>query len=102
MVMAEFSMVPLDKGESLSAHIARVVELVDESGLDYRFTPMATIVEGELDDVLKLIRACHLRMREFSTRVLTTVKLDDREGATGRIRGKVESVEQKAGRTFRK
>lgn len=102
MVMAEFSIVPLDKGESLSSYIAQVMELIDESGLDYQFTPMATIVEGEFEEVLDLIKSCHLKMREVSNRVITTIKLDDREGARGRIKGKVESVEKKAGRKLKK
>jgi len=102
MAIAEFSMVPLDKGESVSEHLAPVLEMVDASGLDYRFTPMATIVEGDLDKVLSLITECHKKMRESSKRVLTTVRIDDREGAYAQIRKKVESVERKAGKSLRK
>jgi uncharacterized protein (TIGR00106 family) len=102
MVMAEFSVVPLGKGESVSESIAQVIKLVDESGLEYQFTPMATIVEGDMEDVMELIRSCHRKMRETSSRVITTIKIDDREGATGRLKGKVESVEKHLGRELKK
>ena len=47
MVLLEFSMTPLDKGESVSAYVARSLDIVDRSGLPYQLTPMGTIVEGE-------------------------------------------------------
>ncbi len=102
MAIAEFSVVPLDKGESVSGHIAPLLDLVDKSGLDYQFTPMATIVEGEFDKVLELVAHCHKKMREGSKRVITTIKIDDREGAEGMICKKVESVEKIVGRDLRK
>lgn len=102
MVMAEFSVVPLDKGESVGKWIAEVVKLVHESGISYQFTPMATIVEGELDEVMELISSCHQKMRESSDRVITNIKLDDRQGAESRLRGKVESVEKHLGRELNK
>lgn len=102
MAMAEFSVVPLDKGESVSKYVALVLDLVDQSGLDYQFTPMATIVEGDFDRIMELVSACHKKMRGTSRRVITTVKIDDREGAGGRIRSKVLSVEQKLGRELKK
>jgi len=47
MVLLEFSMAPLGLGESVSEHVARVVDVIDKSGLPYQLTPMGTIVEGE-------------------------------------------------------
>lgn len=93
-MVVSFSIVPLDKGASLGKYIACVMELVEESGLDHRLTPMSTIVEGEWDEVFDLIRRCHQRMREDSVRVVTTIKVDDREGAKGRLDGKIQSVER--------
>jgi uncharacterized protein (TIGR00106 family) len=102
MAIAEFTVVPLDKGESVSKYVSSVLDLVDKSGLEYQFTPMATIVEGDLDDIFKLVRACHDKMRGQSRRVITTLKIDDREGATGRIKGKTGAVEKHLGRELRK
>jgi len=100
-MLAEFSIVPLDKGASLSAHVARMLDLVDRSGLAYLLTPMGTMVEGDADAVWDLVRACHREMAAHSGRVLTTVRVDDKKGATGQLQKKVASVERKLGRSLR-
>ena len=47
MVLLEFSMAPLGQGESVSAQVARILDVIDRSGVPYRLTPMGTILEGE-------------------------------------------------------
>ena len=101
-MIAEFTIVPLDKGESLSEYVSKIVGIVDDSGMEYMLTPMGTIVEGDCDDVFELIKRCHDEMRKHSNRVSTTIKIDDREGAKKRITGKIESVEEKLGRRVKK
>jgi uncharacterized protein (TIGR00106 family) len=101
MILAEFSVVPLDKGTHLSGPIARVLKLVDKSGLDYRLTSMGTIVEGSWQRVMALIQQCHERMMEDSERVITTIKIDDHKGRAGRLTGKVESVEKALGKKLK-
>ncbi len=101
-MLAEFTIVPLDKGESLSEYVSKVLDLVDESGLEYRLTPMGTVVEGDWDDVIGLIKKCHMHMRKHSDRVSTSIKIDDRKGAVGRLDGKIKSVESKLGKTLKK
>jgi uncharacterized protein (TIGR00106 family) len=97
-MLASFSVVPVGAGEALSEHVARIVALIDESGLDYRVGSMQTTIEGDEEAVMGLIMRCHRAMRERFPRVLTSVTIDDREGATGRITGKVEDVENRLGR----
>ena len=97
MIVA-FSVVPLDKGESLSAYVANIIDLIDQSGLPYRLTPMNTIVEGSWDDVMGLIRRCHELMMEDSRRVYTCISIDDRKGRQDAISRKIESIEEKLGR----
>jgi len=100
-MIVEFSITPLGRGESLSEDVARVLDLVDRSGLDYRLTPMGTIVEGEWDEVMALIRECHHLVLERAPRVATWIHIDDRKGAKGRISYKVKSVEERLGRELR-
>ena len=33
MLLAEFSMTPLDKGESVSAYVSRSIDIIDRSGI---------------------------------------------------------------------
>ena len=101
-MIVEFSIIPLDKGEKLSPDIAKIIDIVDRSGFDYSINSMGTVIEGDLDDVIDLIKKCHLTMRKDSKRVITTIKIDDREGAKGAIRDKVKSVEKILGRELKK
>jgi uncharacterized protein (TIGR00106 family) len=100
-VVVEFSIVPVGKGEELAGPVAKIVDLIDRSGLPYRLTAMGTIVEGEWDDVFALVRECHRRMRQEAGRVLTHIAVDDREGAKARIAGKVVDVEKALGRRLK-
>jgi len=84
----------------LNEYVAECVRIVDQSGLKYQLTPMATIVEGELDDVMEVVKACHRKVREMSHRVVTTVELDDRAGARNAMEEKVRSVERKLARRW--
>jgi uncharacterized protein (TIGR00106 family) len=95
MVLLEMSITPLGKGESVSPYVAECVRLIDESGLEYELHAMGTIVEGELDTVLDLMRRCIETVALHSDRVTCAAKLDYRRGHTGRIKNKVESVRQK-------
>ena len=101
-MIAEFSIVPIGKGEELAELVAKVLDIADKSGLPYQLTAMGTIVEGEWDDVMELIKECHKKMRQHSSRVLTHITIDDREKAKKRLHGKVEAVEQALGRELKK
>jgi uncharacterized protein YqgV (UPF0045/DUF77 family) len=62
---------------------------------------MQTTVEGDEGRVMALIMECHRHMRRKARRVLTHIAIDDREGAAGRLDGKVADVESALGRKLR-
>ena len=101
MVLLEFSMTPLGKGESVSQYVARSLDIIDKSGLNYQLTAMGTILEGEWDDVFAVVKKCYEAMSADCDRITCTIKVDARKGAQGRLTGKVRSVEQKLGRKLR-
>lgn len=101
MTLMEFSIIPLDKGASMGTYVARVLSVVDESGLDYRLNPMGTVVEGEWDDLLELLTRCFRVLEKESDRISIQVKFDCRKGVSGALESKIRSVEAKAGRSFR-
>jgi uncharacterized protein (TIGR00106 family) len=101
-MLIEFSIVPIGTSSSLSAKVAEVLDIVDSSGLPYKLTPMGTIVEGEWNDLMRLVRQCHRKVMQHEERVLTRVIIDDRKGKTGRISRKIRSVEKKLGRSLKK
>jgi uncharacterized protein (TIGR00106 family) len=98
-VLLEFSMFPLDKGESLSGEVSQLIELIRESGVDYRLTAMGTIIETEhLETALSLVSRCsELLQHQGSRRIYSSLKLDIRDGPVGRLQGKITSVEQHIG-----
>ena len=51
MVLLEFSMTPSTKEESKSPYVARILDVIDRSGLSYQLTPMVTIIEGDWAEV---------------------------------------------------
>ena len=102
MVLLEFSMSPLAKGESVSPYVARSLEVIEASGLDYRLHAMGTIIEGDIDQVLDVLRKCFAAMSEDCDRITCTAKFDYRKGHSGRLDSKVASVEEKLGRPLRK
>ena len=101
MVLLEFSMSPMDKGESVGKYVARSLEIIDKSGVDYRLNPMGTVLEGEWDQVLGVVRSCFERMSQDCNRVTATIKVDYRKGQNGRLTGKVASVEKQLGRKLK-
>jgi uncharacterized protein (TIGR00106 family) len=101
-VLAEFSMSPMDQGESVSKYVARSLEIIADSGVPYRLGPMGTCLEGEWDAVMGVIKRCYERMSQDCRRISVSIKLDIRAGHDGRLTGKIAKVESLLGRELRK
>lgn len=101
MVLMELSVVPLNKGESVSPWVARCVDLIDRSGLDYELHASGTIVEGSLDQLIVLLRQCIEEVTRDCDRVICHAKFDHEEGESGRLKAQVKSVENELGRPLR-
>ena len=79
MLVAEFSITPVI-GENLKPYIDTAIDVIKKSGLKYEVDAMATTLEGELDEVLDTIKEAHRAvMNEGAGRVLTEIRIDDRE-----------------------
>jgi uncharacterized protein (TIGR00106 family) len=101
MTLMELTMIPLDKGPGLSSFVAKVVNVIDNSGLDYRLTPMGTVVEGEWSELTALLDRCFATAKDQSDRISISLKFDYRKGSVDRLTGKIRSVEEKIGRKLR-
>jgi uncharacterized protein (TIGR00106 family) len=98
MVLLEFSMSPLGQGESVSAQVARILDLIDRSGVAYRLTPMGTILEGEWHQVMGVVTSCFELLKTDCPRVSVQIKVDYRAGAESRMAAKTERVQEILGR----
>ncbi len=101
-MLAEFHVVPIGTGESMSEQIAKLFKLVEAGGLPYKATPMGTVIEGEWDEVMGLIKKCHQTLLAEWPRVLTSISIDDRGEKKGMLEGKLKSVEEKLGKKLEK
>ena len=93
-MLVEFSVLPVGKGVSVSKSVAKAIDLVDKSGLDYKVSEMGTIVEGEWKEIVLLIERCHRLLLKETGRVITTVKVDDRRGRKGLLRSRIRRIER--------
>jgi uncharacterized protein (TIGR00106 family) len=98
MVLLEFSMAPLGLGESVSEHVARVIDVIDRSGLPYQLTPMGTILEGDWAEVMAVVTRCFETLQADCPRIGVQMKVDYRAGPGGRLQAKTAKVEQRLGR----
>jgi len=101
-MLAEFSIIPIGVGSSLGDRLAEVLTIVDESGLAYKVNPMGTVVEGEWNEIMELIKRCHATVMKTGERAVTKITIDDRKGESGRIEEKIKSIEKRIGKPLRK
>lgn len=97
-VLLEFAMFPTDKGDSVSKYVSKVIDMIKNSGLNYKLTAMGTIVETEtLPEALTIIQRSYDILGTESNRVYSSIKLDIQKNKESRIKSKVKSIEDKIG-----
>ncbi|MDP2754918.1 MAG: MTH1187 family thiamine-binding protein [Nitrospirota bacterium] len=101
-MLIEFSIIPIGVGSSLGDQLAEVLKIVDASGLPYKINPMGTVIEGEWDEIMKLVKKCHNTVMKTGERAVTTISIDDRKGKPNRIDEKVKSIERRIGKSLKK
>jgi len=99
MVIAEVSVVPLGTGEpGLSRFVAECVRVLRERGVRHALTPMGTVIEGTLDEVLDAVRLLHqVPFALGALRVSTRVTLDERRDREATAGEKIASVRARLG-----
>jgi uncharacterized protein (TIGR00106 family) len=94
-VLIDFTIYPMDKGDSLSPYVARALTVIKSSGLDYKLGPMGTSIEGEWEQVMDVVNRCFEELKTDCDRVSMMLRVDYRKDTSGRIKSKVTSVENK-------
>ncbi|GGP46565.1 MTH1187 family thiamine-binding protein [Saccharothrix coeruleofusca] len=94
-MLVAFSVSPLGgESDSVAAAVAEAVRVVRESGLPNETNAMFTLVEGEWDEVMAVVRKATEAVQATAPRVSLVLKADIRPGHTGQLTAKVERVEQ--------
>src|SRR5665811_822771 len=92
MLVVEFSIYPLDKGESVGKYVVRALDIVDKSRIPYRLHAMGTVMEGNWEDCFAVVKKCFQALRKDCHRVEISIKVDYRAGPRGRLVSKVRSM----------
>ena len=79
----------------MSEAVAEAVRVVRESGLPHETNAMFTLIEGEWDEVMAVIKEATEAISKVSPRTSLVIKADIRPGHTGQLSRKVEAVEER-------
>lgn len=91
-VIVELSVFPMNKGISVSPYVARVVRIIEKSGLAHELNPMGTCIEGQWPEVLGVVDQCFRELKTDCDRIYLTMKADYRKNRSGGMNSKVASV----------
>ncbi|HWQ72921.1 MAG TPA: MTH1187 family thiamine-binding protein [Desulfitobacteriaceae bacterium] len=99
MAIIAVSIAPLGMGPSVSDYVVAAEEiLAAKPDLKWQIGPMFTTIEGDLDEVLGVVREMQEAVFEAgASRVVTTIQIDDRRDKLITIEGKLRTVEEKMG-----
>lgn len=97
-MLVEFRIIPVGAGEELKEFMAKVLAIVEKSELDYQLTAMGTLLEGEWEEIMFVVKKCHEEIRQHAVRVVTEIVVDDRKDMHGRLKGNVLEVEYVLGK----
>lgn len=96
-MIAAFSVTPLGAGASVGDLVAECVDIVRRSGLPNETNAMFTLVEGEWEDIQRVLGACMDHVAASAPRVSVVVKIDHRPGHEGGLEHKRRRVEERLG-----
>ena len=95
-VIADFCIIPLGAGLSLSRYIALCEKVLRDHNLSIRLHAYGTNIEGPWDDVMVAVKECHQKLHESGVpRISTSLKIGTRVDRVQTIQDKIVSVEEK-------
>jgi uncharacterized protein (TIGR00106 family) len=93
--IAEFTIIPIGVGVSLSRYVAVCEQILEETGLSYELHANGTNLEGEWDEVMGAIKTCHERLHEIGVpRIATQIKIGTRTDRAQKMSDKIASVRE--------
>lgn len=99
-VLLNFAMFPTDReGDSASPYVSKVIKMIKESGVNYKLNPMGTTIEtATMDEALKIVSDANNILEPHHERIYTVISIDNRKNKSGRLEGKIKSIESKIGK----
>jgi len=78
-MVAEFSIIPLGSGVSISKYAAIAASIIGKSGLYYHTNSMATVVEGDADEIFALGKKCQRAVMGEVSKVMVSINIANRK-----------------------
>lgn len=98
-VIADFCIVPLGVGVSVSPYVATCEKILKAAGLKTQLHAYGTNIEGEWDEVFAAIKQCHEAVHAMGApRITSTLKFGTRTDRAQTMEDKVRSVVEKEAR----
>ncbi|MEO9295707.1 MAG: MTH1187 family thiamine-binding protein [Nitrososphaera sp.] len=100
-VHAEISVIPITKSSSMSEQVAAAFDAISRTaGIRATLTPLGTQMEATgIDAVLNAIRAAHdATQAAGATRIISSIRIDQRLDKDQTLEDKVRSVNSRLGR----
>lgn len=92
-VIIDLCIVPMGVGVSVSEYVVACHEVLQEAGLSTHLHAYGTNIEGEWDEVMAAVKACHQRVHGMGApRITTTIKLGTRTDRSQTMSEKMTSV----------
>ena len=85
---------PFGVGDELAEHVAEVVRVIRESGLPSKTSSMFTEIEGEWDEVMRVVKEATMVLAEKGIRTEVVLKADVRPGFENMMERKVRVVDE--------
>lgn len=94
MPLLEISVIPLGTNiPNIGELVTQSCKVIDGKQLEYRVTPTSTIIKGNLDDLLTIVKQMHSApFKSGVDRVITSVKIDERHDKSSDMEDMVEEV----------
>lgn len=84
-----------DTGRGIRQYVAVALDVLDEMGIRYELTAMATNLEGDVETICKALAIIHTRCHELGApRVESLLKIDDRIDVEQTLASKVNHVNE--------
>ncbi len=91
--LVAIAIAPFGEGEELSEYVAEVIRVIRDSGLPSRTNSMFTEIEGEYDEVMRVVKDATFVLAERGIRTEVILKADIRPGHTNTMTSKVAKID---------
>ncbi|CEG26473.1 MTH1187 family thiamine-binding protein [Bacillus sp. B-jedd] len=99
MAIIDVTVIPVGTGTpSVSEYVAEIHQVLRkyEGRITYQLTPMSTLIEGDLAELLEVVREIHeVPFAKGLQRVCTNIRIDDRRDKEHTMERKLRAVENR-------